>query len=134
GVGQIQARDVCACNHVLDAAARAALGKPFDNDGAAAARGAADPQMADAIESLLRAQARSERSLGSADELVFDVEEMLSPAGGVQGRRDSILPSARGDDAMASATAAVAATIAAEINALDPAPDAVLVAGGSVRN
>src|SRR5690606_13731355 len=134
-IEQIQARDLCACNHVLDAAARAALGQAFDADGAAAARGAADEELAAELESRLRAQARAGRSLGSADELIAEMERMLSPAAGAPGRQDAILPhSARGDAAMASATAAVAGAIASEINALSPAPDAIRVACGSVRN
>jgi len=114
----VRGADVCACNHVLDAAARRVLGKPFDESGAVSLRGvASDPAVRD-LENALGAQSSAGRSLGSGDELLAWVErhaERLSP-----------------EDLLASAAKAVGETIA---RALTPfAPEIVLVAGGGAHN
>ncbi len=66
----IAARDVCACNHVLDLIARETLGMPFDADGAVASTAATvDHDALEALTGLLNAQGKSNRSLGTGDEL-----------------------------------------------------------------
>lgn len=67
---QIAARDVCACNHVLDLVAREKLGCGFDADGALAATAASvDREALEDLSSLFGAQGKSGRSLGTGDEL-----------------------------------------------------------------
>ncbi len=60
--------DVCACNQLLDAGARRALGHDYDEGGAAASRGAPAPDASNALLDFLRAQVDSGRSLGTGDE------------------------------------------------------------------
>ena len=108
--------DVCACNHLLDGVARAALQKPFDNDGNAAARGAAHPVATEQLCESLASQRRSGRSLGSGDETSAWIERWVH----------SLSP----EDAAASASTAIARTIASAI----PGDSEVLCAGGSVRH
>src|SRR5690606_5395465 len=145
GQEAIRARDLCACNHILDAAAQLALGAPFDADGAAAARGAPDPEATAALQALLDAQSRAGRSLGSADELRAKLQQCLgieqaAPAAartrgaGLKPAVERLPKHISPEGALATATTAVATTIATALNELTPAPDAILVAGGSVRN
>ena len=114
----VRGADVCACNHVLDAAARRALGKPFDDSGAGALRGAPSDPAVRELTTALEAQARAGRSLGSGDESLAWVER----------HADRLSP----DDLLASAAKAVGECIA---RALTPfAPALVLVAGGGAHN
>jgi anhydro-N-acetylmuramic acid kinase len=114
-IDRIAGRDVCACNQVLDAVARAALDAPYDRDGHAAMQGHPEPRALDQLATLLRRQARSGRSLGTGDEAAAWVERHrgLGPA-----------------DLAATACAAVAQTIA---RAADGA-ERLILAGGGVRN
>jgi 1,6-anhydro-N-acetylmuramate kinase len=66
-VQAIRGRDVCACNQLLDRAARRAIDQPFDRDGATAASASPD---ADAARDLCASLAPGQvgRSLGSGDE------------------------------------------------------------------
>jgi anhydro-N-acetylmuramic acid kinase len=150
GPEAIRGRDLCACNHVLDAAAQLAFGAPFDADGAAAARGTPDPEVTAALRAMLEVQSRAGRSLGSADELRAELRRCLgfdqaAPAtAGTSGaglrpagdrlRHPSAISALTPEDTLATATTAVATTIATAVNELDPAPGAILLAGGSVRN
>jgi len=110
--------DVCACNHVLDAVAREALGVPYDDGGRAAGAGRADPVATDDLAGRLDAQRRDGRSLGSGDETRSWVERHA-------GRLD-------GPDLAASAVTAIGAVIAAALAPHDVAR--VLLAGGGARN
>ena len=65
----VTARDVCACNQLLDAIARRRLGVPFDAGGTAALRGSRDERAHIALVALLCEQTRAGRSLGTGDEL-----------------------------------------------------------------
>jgi 1,6-anhydro-N-acetylmuramate kinase len=115
---EIRGFDVCACNQVLDAVAREALGVAFDDQGKHAQRGRALPSIVESLSSVLAAQRRSERSLGTGDEVVSWVKDHAG--------RES------GDDLAASAAAAIAKCIAA---ALAPAkPEKIILAGGGARN
>jgi len=109
-------RDICACNHVLDAAARRALGEPFDDAGTRAGAGEPDDEATTALIDLLAAQAKAGRSLGTGDETVGwvdDWRERLSP-----------------ENLLASACSGVARVVAEAVQGVDR----VLLAGGGAKN
>lgn len=68
GIETIRARDVCACNQVLDGIARSVLEMPFDDEGAAAMAGHPDAEATKELIRLLSTQHDEERSLGTGDE------------------------------------------------------------------
>ena len=113
----IEGFDICACNHVLNAAARRALDRPFDDGGSVAARGVADEPLNARLVDLLAEQAASGRSLGSQRDLMTDVfaSTELSP-----------------EDLLATATHAVAAAIGERLKGLRP--ERLVIAGGGARN
>lgn len=118
GIDEIRGADVCACNLVLDAVARAALGVPFDADGAVAATGTPRGDAVEALRHCLAAQGGHQRSLGTGDEAtawVAALREELSPA-----------------DLAASAVAAVAGTIGDWLVAHDV--EEAFAAGGGARH
>lgn len=108
--------DVCACNHVLNLAARRGLGMEFDRDGAAALRGTISEAASTALVSLLGGQSAEGRSLGTGDEAARWVEAWIG------------LLSA--DDLCASACDGVARSIARAV----PSSSEVVLAGGGARN
>lgn len=112
---RVQGADVCACNQVLDAVARAKLGAAYDRDGRAAMQGSPDDEAVQDLVRLLRAQSKAGRSLGTGDELNgwMDAHRTVPPA-----------------DLARSACAAIATVIA---EAARPA-DRLIIAGGGVRN
>lgn len=110
--------DVCACNHVLDAVARAALGAPYDKGGEAALRGSANEAASLALKLALEAQRGAGRSLGTGDEA----------AGWVEAWASRLAPY----DLAASAVAAVGEAIGREV--ARHKPSLVLVAGGGAHN
>lgn len=112
----ISASDVCACNLVLDAVARRALGAEFDADGAAAARGCVNETAAEDLESLLNSQRQSGRSLGTGDEALTWADAWC----------ERIAP----DDLAASAVHAIGAVIGRALRNVD----AVYLAGGGANN
>lgn len=111
----IAGRDVCACNHVLDAIARELLGSPFDVDGREALAGKPDAEALADLAAILLAQGMQGRSLGTGDEL---------------GRWINQRRSLGGRALAATACAAIAGTIA---RAIGPG-FGVLLAGGGARN
>lgn len=117
----VRGRDVCACNQLLDAIARRALGRPYDADGAAAAAGRADVAgRADLVERLRR-QGASRRSLGTGDEATEWIERWVT----------RLAPG----DLAATATDAIAGSIAAGLREDRVGEgDLVLVAGGGARH
>lgn len=115
----VRGMDVCACNHLLNAAARRTLGEPFDRDGAAALRGRPDPAAVDALAARLIAQRAEGRSLGTGDELGSALAPLI-------GRLDA-------HDALASVVAATARAIAQSVKSAGGV-GRVLLAGGSARN
>jgi 1,6-anhydro-N-acetylmuramate kinase len=114
---EVRGFDICACNHVLNQAAREALGEPFDRGGAAAMRGLPDPTLVDSLADVLQRQARQSRSLGTLTDL------SVSYAAG---------PVPTGDDLLASVAAAVGRVIGETVGA--QRPDLVLCAGGGAFN
>lgn len=120
GPERVRGFDVCACNHVLNGAARLALGRPFDEGGAGALRGRPVDSVVSAVLDALGAQRGQGRSLGSGDEATA----MIAAAA----------RSCTGDDLVASVTRAVGLTIADSLRAFSPVPGRVLLAGGSARN
>lgn len=116
----VRGMDVCACNHLLNAAARIALGAPFDRDGAGAASGSPIDAVVDPLIQTLERQRRAGRSLGSGDESVATLEALA--------RENRPHPC----DLLASVSCAVARVVAEA--ARSSAPGRVLLAGGSVRH
>lgn len=114
----IRATDLCACNQVLDAAARAGIGRDLDPDGTHASRGRPDPGAADELRAALDAQAESGRSLGSGDEAGGWVDRWADRLGG--------------EDLLASACAGVSGAIAAGLARVGAGE--VYLAGGSANN
>lgn len=82
GGPEVGGRDVCACNHLLDGAARAGLGLDFDPSGENALRGRADPTASDELAALLSAQSGAKRSLGTGDESRAWIEKWAKALGG----------------------------------------------------
>jgi 1,6-anhydro-N-acetylmuramate kinase len=78
GPDAIGGADICPCNHLLDAAARAALGQAFDRDGAGAASGHPDPHALADLRGLLARIGAARRSLGTGDEGVAWVASAAS--------------------------------------------------------
>jgi 1,6-anhydro-N-acetylmuramate kinase len=118
GPEAIGGADICPCNHLLDAAARQALRRPFDADGGVAISGRAHLDRTPPLDAALRAAASAGRSLGTGDECV----------GLIQGLSD--LPPA---DLLASVVHAVGRRIGQEACSREGTAKVVL-AGGGVRN
>ncbi len=124
-IASVRGFDLCLCNQLLDHLARTRAGMPFDCDGALALTGRPQSAPLHTLSTLLDAQRRCGRSLGTADEMLAQAAESLA----------SLSPA----DALATAVEAIARTIAAAIHeqlaANDPATKAeVLVAGGGAKN
>ncbi len=119
-IDSIRGADLCACNHLLDRAARRALGAPFDADGATALSGRADRERLEVLAAALDRQRTGGRSLGTGDELAAAVDDAcaaLEPA-----------------HALATVVGAVAASTARGLRALDAGAEELIVAGGGARN
>jgi 1,6-anhydro-N-acetylmuramate kinase len=114
-VARVRGADLCACNQLLDHAARRALGRDFDADGAAAARGTPDESTVAALRTAL-APGNRPRSLGTGDEQFAIVDHAAA----------GLAP----EDLLASVAAAVGAAIGAAI-AAGGVSDAVIAGGGT---
>ncbi len=110
--------DICLCNQLLDELARTRLGQPCDWDGTAAMGGTVDAAASQAVTTVLAAQARAGRSLGTADESVAAAASMLA----------HVAP----NDACATAVAAIAGTILARLGKHEVRH--LVLAGGGVLN
>jgi len=111
----IQARDVCACNQLLDAVARVHLARPFDVDGAAAMRGMPREDIFSRLVSILTSQVDEGRSLGTGDELTRLVASLSAP---------------RPEDIARSACEAIAEVVCGRSGVVH----AAILAGGGTRN
>jgi 1,6-anhydro-N-acetylmuramate kinase len=117
-LGSIRGFDVCACNQVLDAAARAVLQREFDEGGAMAMQGSGGAAATDDLTSTLRQQRTMRRSLGTGDESQAWIGRWA--------------PSMAGADLLASAVAAIARCIGESLVEFDI--DEVVLAGGGAKN
>ena len=70
--------DCCPCNHLLDAASRARLGRPFDDGGAVACSGSPDHTIATSIAHDMTRLHREQRSGGTGDESAQDWQPSLN--------------------------------------------------------
>jgi 1,6-anhydro-N-acetylmuramate kinase len=113
---ELHARDVCACNQILDEVARRLLYKPFDENGDYASKGSVNEEAMLDLDGILAVQTGSKRSLGTGDE----VAEWISRF------RARVSP----EDLAATACEAIAACVAESVR------DAhhLLIAGGGIRN
>ncbi len=114
----IQGFDVCACNQVLNAVARNALNKPFDENGDAANAGTISEDLCTSLYEVLARQREPGLSLGTGDEGIDWVNEHIGKA--------------KPNDLAACAAMAVAMAIGDELN--KSRVDEAIVAGGSARN
>ena len=112
--------DVCPCNHLLDAAARAALQQPFDRDGACAASGTPEPAARMELLDTLDRATRAGRSLGTGDEAVAWVT-----------RHAGMMPPA---DLLATTADAIGTHIGAIAMQRAPSARQLVLAGGGARN
>lgn len=110
----ITGRDVCPCNHLLDALARRVLNQPFDIDGQAAQAGAIDKTAFEALETALRRTPK--RSLGTGDEALAWIDRFA----------DSLTP----NDLAATAAGALGRCISASV----AESGEIILAGGGARN
>lgn len=81
GVGAIEARDVCACNLILNRVAHVVFGVEYDEDGRRAAAGRVHAEAADELARELASQAGAARSLGTGDEVDSWVERWKERVG-----------------------------------------------------
>lgn len=115
GPESVRGFDVCACNQLLDACARRALGKTYDEGGRAALNGTPDGEAVGTLLEVLRAQYSGDLSLGTGDECTAWVDRFASLDGSAL---------------MASAACAVGTAIGEHVRGTG----AVVLAGGGVRN
>ena len=118
--GAVRGADLCACNLVLDAAARAGIGQRFDPEGGHAWRGTPDAGAAGELFALLDAQRARGRSLGSGDEAGAWVSKWCGRLAG--------------EALLASACAGVGRAVGVGVARLAGRDADVFAAGGSVRN
>jgi 1,6-anhydro-N-acetylmuramate kinase len=116
--GSIQGFDVCACNQVLNAVARLALNKPYDENGDAANAGSICENLCTSLYEVLSRQREPGLSLGTGDEGIDWVQQHVGKV--------------KPNDLAASATMAVAMTIGDELS--KSGVDEAILAGGSARN
>ncbi len=114
----MQGFDVCACNQVLDAVAREALGVNYDDEDRVAQSGNVVAEAAEELRSALVAQAAHGRSLGTGDETIAWVTKHL--------RKLSA------EDLAASAVWAVAGCISDVLQ--QQSVDEIYVAGGGAKH
>ena len=115
GPDGVRGFDVCACNQILDACARRALGVMYDEDGRAALAGTPNDPATRALLDILRTQSSGGRSLGTGDECTSWVDRYASLSA---------------NDLMASAARAVGTVIGERVRTWGGA----MLAGGGVRN
>ena len=122
----VEGFDCCPCNHLLDAAADALLGTPFDVDGGMAMTGTPDEPAADRLQGSISKLFHAGRSGGDGDEHRSRAIEIARSA-------------ASSADGLATLHRAVASAV---IDAIDsrcddrgiPRPTRLVLAGGGVLN
>jgi anhydro-N-acetylmuramic acid kinase len=118
-LAEIRGGDLCACNQLLDHAARRWLKRPLDRDGRTALRGMVSERLLAWLIDSLSDQPRARRSLGTQDERC----ELIAR---IERRAARLRPA----DRLRTLCAALAQTIADAL----PGADRVLAAGGGVHN
>jgi 1,6-anhydro-N-acetylmuramate kinase len=113
---EIDGRDVCPCNHLLDGLARRLMSLPYDDQGQRALSGSIHTGALEQLAGILQRQHSARRSLGTGDESFEWIERWRSHA--------------TPDDLAATACEAIARAIAAAI----PGSPSLLLAGGGSRN
>lgn len=114
----IQGFDICACNQVLDAVARDALGKSYDKDGKIARAGTVNKGAAKLLFDLLNEQRHESRSLGTRDAALAWIDEEA-------GRLEPM-------DLAATAAATIGRCIGLALS--DQPVDEVILSGGGARH
>ncbi len=120
---KIHGRDLCACNHLLDAIARKAFGFAYDEGGRRAMSGIIRDDLVNSLFDVLQAQRKTQRSLGTGDEAFDWVDAHLhdcAPA-----------------DLAACACTTLARFLAEEIESFGMdhfAIDEIILAGGGTKN
>lgn len=112
----VEGFDVCACNQVIDAAARAGIDAPYDGGGTAALNGTINSAALEELLEALGRQSEAGRSLGTGDEAKHWIEHW----------RNRLI----GDDLCATSVEGVARTIVGAVGA----SSSVYLAGGGVHN
>ena len=127
--GQVEGtagRDVCACNQIIDAAARTFLGRQYDEDGRAALQGAVDLHTKEATKSFLSEQLMLRKSLGTQHDPASFISHLAAHQTGSS------------NDVLRSCCAAVAevivAAVAEEQGAGGVRVTSMVLAGGGARN
>ena len=115
---KIRGFDICPCNHLLDTVARLALDTPYDDGGQLAISGTACLEQLQLITAHLRSLHEQCRSLGSNDDCIEFVPDILQAIGPA--------------DAAATFCAAIGMTVASVI--ANHPTDIIRLAGGGTRN
>lgn len=118
--------DCCPCNHLLDAASRAVLDRPFDDGGRVAAAGVADPETAASLRDVAGRLAREGRSGGDGDEHRDQAVAIARTIGADRGPADALATIA---EAIAGAIADSIDRVLREV-AAPPLAEVVLAGGG----
>lgn len=113
---KLKGRDVCACNHLLDAVARVMLRQPYDEDGRHALEGAVHDEALEDLDGILRSELGGRRSLGTGDECAEWVSRW----------RTRVSP----QDLAATACEGVGQEIAEAVQGVER----ILLAGGGMKN
>lgn len=121
--------DCCPCNHMLDAASRHGLGRPYDEDGRVTAAGTPEPNLQAALMPRLASILDDARSGGDGDDAIEVVRSLAEDA-----RAHDHVP-----NLLASLACVVATVVLKGIHAKIethrlPKLGRVLLAGGGVRN
>lgn len=117
-VAAVRGRDLCACNQLLDRAARTLLHQPFDAGGAAASRGTPHPQItADLQAALTPGRARS---LGTGDEAWSTLDRWAAHT--------------TPENVLASVAFAIGHVIGGALHEANPALREIIVAGGGAHH
>lgn len=116
-IAQINGQDVCVCNQLLDTISRELFNEPFDTNGSRSLKGTVQDTLFNYLETHLKNQSDSNRSLGTGDERLSEWIETY---------RNQYAA----EDLARSACAAIASTIVSKCNQTDR----IIMAGGGIKN
>lgn len=136
--------DCCPCNHLLDAASRTVLDRPYDDGGRVAAAGRPDPAAADALRTIAGRLAVEGRSGGDGDEHrdhAIAVARRIAESHGPADALATIVEAVAGsvidaiDRTLDARTRAIGGTDGTDGTETPKVPVAdIVLAGGGVRN